>query len=743
MTAAHWIEGLPLIGKEFVTDNVQVLAKRYNIPFEPVVMTEQDLYLSSLYQLYRHAADTLVEFHENRALLDVRGWDAKLCYRMRVGSVPTWPEFRARLIAKGDYTATFLSDAGIYETLFNPYCITFTLFDEHGRPVGFAARDTRWVKGCPPSIKKYKTTETKVPIFQKNRILYGFHLVKDRQAPVTLVEGYPDVLTAEQAGIEGFVALLGTELTDEQVELLQKYGKSDLTLALDFDAESGTGQAKMEKCLDEVLSGKRNLRIKIADVSVFSGGKSVDPDEYLKAQGLNARVAWAQLPRFDAFQWRLNRFKEEPPEKICEMMVKLIVNEPSHARQEVMLKILSDFTKIRIEALQADLDGLLYEQDRRRKDQATEILEQAQKKLRHANPMQADVILAESAHRIRALRRETGAIVPVASSLEVLDKIQAKMMAKGDGMPGLRTGFKKFDERMGGMPKEDCFFVVGGVPHVGKTSWFSQLAWNIANFNEDVCVLFLSIDDSAGQIYPKFVSIETDIPITWVANPRRWLSQDQYPLIEEGWNKVRRMLTLGRLEVRDQTFGSTVGYLASWVEAKLKQFPERHIVSFLDNLHKLRGTGDIRERFREASEDLKTLSQSGRVSVVTTAEISKGTDRSRPMLTGLMETVQIENDATIAAIFHNEYQITAGKTDHYWIDANERYDGERQKPIVDIFIDKNKNIDGAYKGTLSYRFDPKRSKFFESDEIPLAGAAPAVPEKQEPQQGGLFKNIKT
>lgn len=740
-TAAHWLEGLPLRGPEFITENVQVLAARFNIPFEPVALSERDMYLMSLRQLYRHASDTLVEFADQRVLLDRRGWSSKLCYDMRVGTVASWQQFRTRLMAKGDYTVKYLEDNGIYENLFNPYCITFTLFDEFGHPVGFACRDSRW--GSVQNIHKFRVTETRIPIFNKREILYGFHLVKSSPVRPTVVEGYSDVLTAMQAGIPGFVGILTSTLTDEQLALMRKYGKNDLDLALDYDFESKTGQTKTEQCLDDVLSGRKNIRVHVVDFgSRAKPGESLDPDEFIRQQS-DPGTVWEALPKVEAFEWRLQRLRGEPAEWVAEKMIKLILNEPQHARQEVMIKKLSEFTGIREQALQADLDDHLWETDRRLRDQARGIQEDLVRRLKYADPLSVADDFDEASRKIKALRRDTKAIVTVNTSLEMVDMIQERFLNKGEGLAGLRTGWDRFDRLMGGLAKEDCYMIIGGVPHSGKTSYFCHLGWNVALNNEDVCVLYFSIDDAMSQIYPKFVSIQTGIPITWVAHPRRWIKdQNMMEAVNKGWASTKQLIQTGRLEVRDATFGTSVNYLESWINAKKKEYPQRHVVAILDNFHKLsEGGASIRERFRNASEHLKTMSQSGRTTICVTAELTKSTDPKNPTLRDLMETVQLEHDATIAALFHNDLQVDSG-SDCTWIDRDEPAADDRRKPMAELRVAKNKNIDGAFKGVMRYRFNPKISFFTEdSDEVKDVGsglAKPAPPESGQALEQGML-----
>lgn len=742
-TAAHWLEGLPLRGMEFITENVQVLAQRFNIPFEPITLSEQDIYMMNLRQLYRHASDTLVEFADQRTHLDERGWSKALCYDMRVGTVASWPAFKTRLMSKGDYTLKYLEENGIYENLFNPYCITFTIFDEFGHPVGFAARDTRY--GKVQNIHKFRMTETRIRIFNKREILYGLHKVKNSSARITIVEGYSDVLTAMEKGIPGFCGILTSTLNDDQLALLRKYGKTDLDMALDYDFESKTGQTKTEQTIDDVLSGRKNIRARIVDMgSVAKPGQSIDPDEFLKNQA-DPRTAWEALPKIEAFEWRLNRTRGEPADWVAERMIKLILNEPQHARQEIMIAKLADFTGIRKEALQADLDDRLWETDRKRRDEAKVIQDDLMRKLKFCDPLQIHDELDDAARKIKALRRDTRAIVTVNTSLEMVDMIQERFLNKGEGLPGLKTGWPRFDEKMGGLAKEDCYMILGGIPHSGKTSFFCNLGWNCVINNEDMCFLYMSIDDAMSQIYPKFVAIDTGVPISWIAHPSRYITEPaMLERVNRSWVKIKHYIQTGRLEVRDATFGTSVNYLEAWIEAKKKEYPNRHIVAFLDNFHKLNEAGNsIRERFRNASEHLKTISQSGRTTIAMTAELIKSTDPKNPTLRDLMETVQLEHDATIAALFHNDMQVDRN-TDQHWVDAEEEELDELAKPIVELRVAKNKNIDGAFKGSMRYRFNPKLS-FFTEDYTPTdessdgLASTPSQSKQAKPQQGTLFR----
>ncbi len=106
-------------------------------------------------------------------------------------------------------------------------------------------------------------------IFSKRRLLFGLNRVKSSDDTVLVVEGYFDVLTLHQAGFTNTVGLLGTELSAEQVKILERLAHNVILI---FDADAG-GKAAILKCLRIPL---QNLTVK--GVLLPEG----DPDEFIR-----------------------------------------------------------------------------------------------------------------------------------------------------------------------------------------------------------------------------------------------------------------------------------------------------------------------------------------------------------------------------------------------------------------------------------------------------------------------------
>ncbi len=144
-------------------------------------------------------------------------------------------------------TKHHVSASGSYYDRFRDR-IMFPIFDIFGHIIGYSARVA---PGGDESQAKYiNTPET--PLYHKSRALYGLFHAKQamKQAGVTVVvEGNMDVIAMHQAGIAHTVAVSGTALTDEQLNLMKRYGK-EVRLFFDMD---GAGQKAARKSAELAL----------------------------------------------------------------------------------------------------------------------------------------------------------------------------------------------------------------------------------------------------------------------------------------------------------------------------------------------------------------------------------------------------------------------------------------------------------------------------------------------------------
>jgi DNA primase len=151
----------------------------------------------------------------------------------------------------------------------------FPILSPTGRVIAFGARKLR---EDDPLGKYINSPET--PIYNKSRVLYGIYQAREAlrgQDCAILVEGYADLISVFQAGIENVVASSGTALTEEQIQLIGRYTKN---ITLVYDADSAGSKATL-RGVDLVIENG-------LDVRVVTLPEGEDPDSFVRKNGPDA-----------------------------------------------------------------------------------------------------------------------------------------------------------------------------------------------------------------------------------------------------------------------------------------------------------------------------------------------------------------------------------------------------------------------------------------------------------------------
>ncbi|WP_230946682.1 DNA primase [Burkholderia cepacia] len=221
------------------------------------------------------------------AYLKGRGIRGETAARFGVGYAP--PEFQALAEAFPDYADQVLSDYGLVAVSDNGRRydrfrdrVMFPIRDASGRVVGFGGR---LLGGDGP--KYLNSPETR--LFQKGRLLFGLHQAADAIAAtstVYVVEGYMDVISLAQSGIENAVAALGTATTRHHVEQLLARASR---VVFCFDGDEA-GRRAAARALDVCVPCIRDEH----NVSFLFLPAEHDPDSFVQAHG---GEAFAELAR--------------------------------------------------------------------------------------------------------------------------------------------------------------------------------------------------------------------------------------------------------------------------------------------------------------------------------------------------------------------------------------------------------------------------------------------------------------
>lgn len=216
-----------------------------------------------------------------RDYLASRGVSEETARLFRLGlAAPGWNDLAGRLAEKGIGEAA-MGRAGLLvrkeRRVWDRFRgrLMFPIAGLDGQVIGFGGRAMGEEKGA-----KYINSPETI-LYKKSRVLYGMDLAREairKTRSAVLVEGYFDVIGLHQAGVRNAVAVCGTALTAEHLELLRRCDCREVTILFDGDPAGLAAPAKAaEALLPSGMAGK---------VAVLPGG--TDPDEFAREKGRDA-----------------------------------------------------------------------------------------------------------------------------------------------------------------------------------------------------------------------------------------------------------------------------------------------------------------------------------------------------------------------------------------------------------------------------------------------------------------------
>ncbi|MDA8824410.1 DNA primase [Schleiferiaceae bacterium] len=242
--------------------------------------------------------------------------------------------------------------------------VMFPIHSISGRVLGFGGR----ILQSNAKAAKYLNSPEN-PIYHKSKVLYGLFQAKQeivKRDEALLVEGYTDVLSFYQNGVQNVVSSSGTALTEGQIAMLKRY-TPNITLLYDGDA---AGIRASFRGLDMMLEQGVNVR-----VVPFPEGE--DPDSFAQAHSTEELEKYIKSNRRDFISFKTGVLIDEAagdPLKRAQMVreiVASIAKVPDRIGQEVFVKEAARLLDIDAAALFDELHRLLNDQSRqaRRKQQ--------------------------------------------------------------------------------------------------------------------------------------------------------------------------------------------------------------------------------------------------------------------------------------------------------------------------------------------------------------------------------------
>ena len=287
------------------------LAAKYNVEIEETETSpeykQQQQVADSLYIINNFAqkffSEALLNSEDGQDIalsyLKERGFKEEVIKKFQLGYNSGARDSFTKAALDAKYNLEYLQKAGLVNVrdgnAYDNYRgrIIFPVHNQSGKVLGFGARV---IKNNDKAPKYINTPENE--IYVKSKILYGSYFARqaiDKADECLLVEGYTDVVSLHQAGIENVVASGGTSLTPDQLRLIKKYTNN---LTIIYDGDSAGIKAAL-RGLDLALEESLNVKLVLIP-------DNEDPDSFVHKVGTAAFIDFIRANKKDFILFQLD-----------------------------------------------------------------------------------------------------------------------------------------------------------------------------------------------------------------------------------------------------------------------------------------------------------------------------------------------------------------------------------------------------------------------------------------------------
>ena len=267
-----------------------------------------------------------------------------------------------KLLMSKDYDLVTLNRIGLSNDNHDIYNdrIMFPLYDVFGKVVGFSGRIYK-----DNGQNKYVNTK-ETDIFKKGEMLYHYHIAKEEcriKKSVIVMEGFMDVIRASTIGVKNTVALMGTALTKEQINLIKRLS-NNIILCLDGD---DPGQKATLSIGDTLL--EQNVEVKVIVLP-----NPEDPDSYIlkngkeKFEGLIENALNFSDYKMKKMRENVNFKSDEETSDYINEVIKETAKIDDSIRREVILKRLAKEFDIGYNTLEMRINTLLEKKEPKKEE---------------------------------------------------------------------------------------------------------------------------------------------------------------------------------------------------------------------------------------------------------------------------------------------------------------------------------------------------------------------------------------
>ncbi|MEP7266050.1 MAG: DNA primase [Saprospiraceae bacterium] len=347
-------------------EGIRYLAKKYNIQIEEIINAKSDeryqeelknesysiinelaakIYHEALFQSTSGKTIGLSYFKE-RGFIDatIKAFD--------LGYAPDNKDFLINQLRDQGFNLDTIEEIGLINKNQKDFFTNRVIFPIHsivGKVIAFSGRKLGANDFGPKYINSKET-----PLYSKSKVLYGIHLAKQAiraKDECLLVEGYTDVISMHQAGIQNIVASSGTSLTEDQIRLIKRF-TSNIKIVYDGDP---AGLKATMRALDMILDENMNVRMVILP-------ETEDPDSFVKKHGSTYVETYLSEKSIDFVLFKASLIKKDSlhdPIKKAEGIsdiIKTIARIPDAIKRSTYIQICAQELDVTEEVLVSEIN---------------------------------------------------------------------------------------------------------------------------------------------------------------------------------------------------------------------------------------------------------------------------------------------------------------------------------------------------------------------------------------------------
>jgi len=359
--------------------------------------------------------------------------------------------------------------------------------------------------------------------------------------------------------------------------------------------------------------------------------------------------------------------------------------------------------------VESDVKTLIYNiKENGFKNDARKILTSSVNKLNHEKGDYVNTV-KKSAESLLSLLEASSAHTAANSEVDIKAlniELELKAQKGGRAFPGLDTGFEILNGALNGVENE--FYLIGAASSMGKTTFTTQLAFQLLKQNPELNLVFFSLDQSQKDILIKFVSAASGVPVKYLKCPSP--KNESHELKKK--DGIAYVTTLAkRMKIIDESYGDiSIKDFKNIIRKFKLEFYNKPVIVIVDTVLAIRPCHTYNDKASEINDilaEIKTLVRTENIALIGTFNLNAEAETGRPKRRDVSEIPAFLYQPYAMMTLYSDFIVSFETPFLEW----EWGTDDAMVPIVELDIMKNKM--NGFKGKIFYRYFDSLAAFKE------------------------------